>query len=234
MANRPALGNYLAEFKKRANAILWRANSGKNKVLYDNWRARIQELQEMSEYTEGQAVVMASKEFDPLLPLFREYDVREHDPNPTSHANVRHFGESKSAKSSLEMGNVVIEGSELTYRENLSWAMEAAGHYARKKTHPGLCPNDTAWFLYDMATTNPKDFLMRVGQVEAKVSDSDENKATTRSSRRSIEEINTMLNELDYKPEESNPIKVNIMETIHAPNKPSEDQNCESTQAKED
>jgi hypothetical protein len=202
MVDRPALGDYFPEFKKRVNSVLWRATPGKQKVQYDNFQRRVEELQTMSEYNEKQAFVLAAKEFEILHPFFAQYDVREHDPTPGSHATIRHFGEKKDPQTILKDGDVTIEGHELTFRENLQWAMDAAGKHTRTKRYPSLCPNDTAWFLFEMACKEPDKFLMRVGQVEMKASDSDDGKVTSMASRRSIAELNSMLDELDYKPEE--------------------------------
>lgn len=217
MVDRPALANYLPEFEKRINKVLWNRGSGKTHVEYDNFKARVAELEANSGYNHGQAVVTAAKEFPVLHKLFRDYDIREFNPNPESHPEIHYYGGTKKAGEAIEAGDIIMEDTELSYRENLQWAMGAAGKFAREKRHPGVCPNDTAWFLYEMAISEPDKFLMRVGQVEVKASDADEQRATSRASRRSIAELNRMLEDLDYKPEES----------THAPSEPSQYQGSE-------
>ena len=92
---------------------------------------------------------------------------------------------------------VAVDGKELSYRENLQWALAAAGEFLRTKKRPVSCPNDSAWFLYCQAIEEPKDFMAKVGQIEAKnLGDETEQNARIHA-RRAIEEIDAMLFEID-------------------------------------
>jgi len=96
---------------------------------------------------------------------------------------------------------VESEGKQQTYRENLAWALNAAGEYMRTKARQKTCPNDSAWFLYCAALEEPKDFLAKVSAVE-KSADDTEGKEFKRSTRKSLEEIERFLEDLDYGKEE--------------------------------
>jgi len=156
-------GSGIEEFAKRARSILWRQDHSKEKPTYDKWQARVKELQENSDCTKNQAVVRASKEFKCLNRLFKEYDVRDFDPNPESHPEIKHYGDKPTLQES-----VICEGIEQSYRESLRWAIQAAGAYLRTSKSPKTCPCDAAWYLYRQAIEEPRDFMGRVGQVESK------------------------------------------------------------------
>ena len=91
---------------------------------------------------------------------------------------------------------VLNEGKEQTYRENLNWAMNAAGEFLRAKRRPHTCPNDSAWFLYCQAIDEPKDFMAKVGQVELKSDNGESDRMAKVVGQRSVTEIDEMLNEL--------------------------------------
>lgn len=95
--------------------------------------------------------------------------------------------------------SVRSEGREQTYRENLNWAINAAGEHLRTKKNPMICPNDAAWFLYCQAIEEPKDFMQKVGQVESKAAEEDPRKDIVRSSRKTLEEIKDFLENLNEK-----------------------------------
>jgi hypothetical protein len=84
---------------------------------------------------------------------------------------------------------------EQSYRENLRWAIDAAGEFHRTGKRPAICPNNSAWYLFIQATKDPKDFLGKIGQIESKGED-DSDKELRTSTQHSIEEINTFLEEL--------------------------------------
>lgn len=90
-----------------------------------------------------------------------------------------------------------IENKEQSYRDNLKWAIDAAGHTLRTKKKPKSCPNNSAWFLYKQALEEPKDFLTKVGQVESKLDDSERDREFIRSTKYSIEEINSFLERMN-------------------------------------
>ncbi len=87
---------------------------------------------------------------------------------------------------------VVNEGKEQTYRENLSWALDAAGEFLRAGQRPTTCPNNGAWFLYTSAIDNPKEFLTKVAQVE-KGEDGEAERVARAGEERSIEELEKMI-----------------------------------------
>lgn len=121
--------------------------------------------------------------------------------------------EMKGVKEDEENGNfdftdITCEEKEQGYRENLRWAINAAGTYLRTKQHPESCPCNAALYLYRQAILEPKDFISKIGQLENKREDSD--KATQkRSARRAIEEINSMLAELEHV-EEKNDTNIEV------------------------
>jgi hypothetical protein len=194
----------ITEFVKRARSILWREDvhrKDKKKPSYDRWTQTVEDLKSGSGYTYHQAVVQASKDYMCLRRLFREYDVQKYDPNPDSHPDIYHFGDANEP-----LDPVVNEGLNLSYRENLNWALAAAGEFLRKGSSPSSCPNDQAYYLYVQATESPKEFMQRLGQVESKGdSELDANRAMRGEAKRSINEIEEMLDTLGGNKDE-NPI----------------------------
>ena len=197
-AKRPALARQLKddlnEFRSRCRSVLWRQNQIE-KVEYKKWEARIAELESETggNYTANQALVRASKEFPCLHRLFREYDLAQHDPNPESHANIQYFGQPKKPD-----GEIVNEHKEQSHRDNLNWAISAAGEHLRTNACPVSCPNDSAFYLYEQAIREPKEFLSRFNQIEGKGDSNEEGrKSSAKASKRSIAEINQMLEELN-------------------------------------
>ena len=87
-------------------------------------------------------------------------------------------------------------GKEQTYRENINWALTAAGAFLRTREKPTECPNDAAWFLYNQACDEPKDFLAKVGAVE-KGAESSDDPEIKKSTRKTLAEIETFLEKLD-------------------------------------
>lgn len=188
-AVRTACENFV-EFQKRAHKILWRQDQGKERPTFEKFKARVAELQSADGggYNHKQAVVRACKEYPCLHRLFREYDVRKYDPNLESHPEVRHFGPKEEGHS------VLNEKKDQSYRENLAWAMQAAGEFLRTGEYPVTVPNDAAYYLFIQASENPKDFLSRVGQVESKMDGTlEEQRLSKRAGNRSIAELDAML-----------------------------------------
>ena len=184
----------ITEFTKRVKSVLWRQDSGKEKKSYDTWKARVDKLESKdgAGYSRHQAVVQASKDFPCLSRLFREYDLSALDPNPDSHP----VGTSPSGSPNGE--TATCEDRKLTYRENLQWAMDTAGEFLCAGKQPTSYPNNAAWYLYEQAKADPKDFLGKVGQVESKGSgESEDERNTRKSGKRSIREIDDMLSELE-------------------------------------
>lgn len=181
----------IAEFAKRAKSILWRQDSGPVRKSFDRWKRLVEELKTDGGCTYQQAVVQASKDFDCLKRLFREYSVNDYDPHPDSHPGIEHWGQK------VPMDGIENENREQSFRENLAWAIEAAGKYLRTNEMPVSTPNDGAYFLFRQACEQPKEFLGKFTQVEGRGDDEQERQRRTRESgQRSIDEINEMLRSL--------------------------------------
>ena len=180
----------MIEFAKRCRSILWRLD-GKEKGTYNKWQVRVNELKKDSSYSQQQAIVQAAKDFPALKRLFREYDTGEFDPNPDSHPDIHRWGKP------APMEGIENEKKDLSFRENLSWAIATAGKFLRTGDAPTSCPNDEAYFLYRQACEQPKEFLGKFTQVEARTDDgSEEARLAKKSGKRSIDEIEEMLSTL--------------------------------------
>jgi hypothetical protein len=178
----------VAEFVKRVRSVLWR----KDKVQYDKWTDEVARLQEKEGFTLEESWVHASKGFPVLKPLFREYDLKQFDKMPESHPNIIHFGDKPRA------ADIVCENKELSYRECLRWAIAAAGLHLRTGDDPLVIPCDQAYYLYQQAIGEPKDFLAKLGQIESK---EDAEASLERATRKAIEHeadaIDKMLQEIE-------------------------------------
>jgi hypothetical protein len=98
---------------------------------------------------------------------------------------------------SVAGGVVAVNGVEQSHRDNLKWAMDTAGTYLRTGRFPTSCPNDSAWYLFRQAIEEPKEFLSRFNQVEAKsTDDAEERKRAQRNGKWAIEELDEMLEQL--------------------------------------
>lgn len=186
----------VAEFQKRVRSVLWRQDHNKDKPTYNAWLSRVEFLQsdDGGGYSKNQAVVRASKEYTCLKQLFREYDLKDFDPNPDSHPDVVH---QSAIKPDGTLNGVINENKAQTYKQNIQWALEAAGRERRTQEKPISCPNDSAYYLYVQAITDPKEFMSRLGQVESKsLGETQEQKDLKRSGKRSIKELEQMLQEL--------------------------------------
>jgi len=92
-----------------------------------------------------------------------------------------------------EQANERIECEDIhqSYRQNLAWAIDAAGHYLRTKEFPATCPNNSAYFLLQQALDSPKEFMTKVNQIEGRKDEEDQ--TLQAASKRAIEEIDAML-----------------------------------------
>lgn len=97
---------------------------------------------------------------------------------------------------SFDFSKITCEEKEQGYRENLRWAINAAGTYLRTKRHPESCPCNAALYLYRQAISEPKDFITKVGQLENKREDN-KKESLRRSVKRAVAEIDSMLIELE-------------------------------------
>lgn len=185
----------MVAFAKRARSILWRQD-GKDKKTFDAWRSRVEDLETNGGCTHEGAIIQASKDFKCLARLFREYDTSAHDPNPESHPEILRHGQPEP------VDGITCEGKSLSHRENLAWAIEAAGKFLRTMEKPKTCPNDAAYFLYRQACDDPKEFHAKYTQVVGKPNEDEEAERKARTSgQRSIEEIDRMLDVLDKEEE---------------------------------
>lgn len=181
-------------FEQRVKSLLWRRTVGspKTRPEYDKWKASIEEW--VNNGTERrQSVVNASLSFDCLVEIISDYDLTI-------------YGVPKVKEKAKSVAMICLDKKQ-SYRENLRWATDAAGHYMRTKEDPNECPNNSAWYLYVQAIQDPKDFLAKVGQIEAKSSareelDEDEKRQATKS----IDEIDEMLESLEEKEEEKSDV----------------------------
>lgn len=182
------------EFAKKARSILWGQEGGKDRPTYDLWQSLVKKMVGAG-LSKTQAVVQASKGFLCLSELFIEYDTSRSDPDP-SYCPVKTNGK-------IEKAEIACEEKEQTHRENLTWAIEAAGKFLRTQRAPKAAPNNAAYFLFRQACDDPKDFLSRFTQVDMKAGDTGEEAALMmRTGNRSIKEINDMLETLTKKERE--------------------------------
>jgi len=184
----------LTEFAKRVRSTLFRQD--KDHESYTKWDERVKYLRspEGGKFNKNQAVIQASKDFKCLYRIFREYDLKEFDPNPGSHPEIYWASDLEDL---TPKDKITCEHKDYTYKQSLQWAIDAAGKFARTGEKPSTCPCDTAYYLYQQAVSEPKDFLGRVGQIESKaVGEDAETKDMKRSGKRTIKEIESMLVEL--------------------------------------
>jgi hypothetical protein len=100
----------------------------------------------------------------------------------------------RGMRSEMEV-TIPSEGKQQSYRQNLNWALEAAGRFIRTKDEPESCPNDAAFFLYTQAVAEPKDFMAKVSTLE-KGSEDQSDREEKRSTRKSLAEIEAFLEKL--------------------------------------
>ena|GEM_PF-3765228 len=176
------------KFAKDVRKTLWPLS--KDHREYHAWDVRVDALKQEKGYTLQQAQVQAAKEQPACLRLFGRHDVSMFDPEPGSHEDVEVFMSRKREENAQKAEKVVCEQTEQTYRENLAWALQAAGKFNRTAEEPESCPNDSAFYLYRRAIEEPKEFMARVNQLELKAKgESGDAKAV----RHSIKEIDMML-----------------------------------------
>ncbi len=183
----------MTEFARKARSILWVQEHGEHRPSYDEWKSHVKRMTD-SGLSKTQAVIQASKGWLCLSGLFREYDTSRSDPDP-SYCPVKTNGNVSKAE-------IACEDKEQTHRENLTWAIEAAGKFLRTGKSPSAAPNNAAYFLFRQACDEPKDFLSRFTQVDLKTDDTGEEASLMmRTSDRSISEIDDMLETLGKKKE---------------------------------
>lgn len=178
-AQKLVLDEDIEQFTKRAKQVLWQQDHGREKKTFYRWKQRYDVFKRS--VGRNNAAIEASKEFPCLTRLLHDYGFAIGDPPEESSGDTLIDG-------------IENEGREQSHRENLSWAIDTAGKYLRTQERPTSCPNDAAFYLYRQAIEEPKDFLGKFTQIEAKGSDElEEQRRARKSGRRSIEEINEML-----------------------------------------
>jgi hypothetical protein len=179
----------IKEFVSRVRSVLW----GVDKTQYEHWLSRV-EYFEGTGYSLNEAQVRAAKEFPACRPFFREYDIKHLDRDPGSHPDILFFGEERKAR------EVVCHDQEMSYRDALRWAATAAGMHLRTGQDVYECPNDTAYYLYQQAIGDPKDFMTKLGTMENKDDAEGMMERNTRKhTERSVAEIDKWLTEIEQK-----------------------------------
>ncbi len=101
---------------------------------------------------------------------------------------------------SIPKANAIIsEGKDSSTKENLLWAIESAGKLLRTGIIPTTCPNDSAFFLYQQACEQPKDFLTKFLQVEGRSMSDDDNADLKKETKQSLSMIQDLLDDIDEK-----------------------------------
>jgi len=120
---------------------------------------------------------------------------------PPARSTAQHIGrpqeEPDPLTTQLVNNPIQSENKEQSYRENLLWACQAAGAKLRTGNRPNSCPNDKAFFLYQLACENQKDFMTKFSQVETKEKDDAEEKKKKKSTEFILSEIESQLTLLD-------------------------------------
>lgn len=101
------------------------------------------------------------------------------------------------AKASPLDRNIRCENKDLSLKENLTWAIEAAGELLRTGAIPTVCPNNSAFFLYEQACGQSKDFLAKFLSVAVRTISGDEDSDLKKDTRQSLSTIQDLLDEIE-------------------------------------
>jgi len=185
----------LRKFASAVRSLLWQEESGEDEThpLYFAWKDRVDEYRKQHRLSYGAAIVQATKEQRKCWKLFLRYDVEEFDRFPDSHPAATQYKHQRLLDS-VAKGKMKSEGIEQNHKQNLSWAIAAAGEFSRTGVEPASCPNDAAYFLYEQAKSSPETFLARFTSIESKTGNKDEPDRLT--SERAIGEIDGFLKTL--------------------------------------
>lgn len=157
---------------------------------YEGWITRVAHFQAKG-YSLEEAQVCATKEIESCKYILADYDVRHLDRDPDSHTDVAYKGDANRSR-------VVCLNKDINYRGCMRWAAANAGMYMRTKVHPSEVPSDLAFFLYNMALDEPKDFAAKLNQTESREdTETQLEKDTRKQTDRSVAEIDRWLNEID-------------------------------------
>jgi hypothetical protein len=181
----------IKDFVSRVRSVLW----GVDKQKYEHWLSRVEHF-EGTGYSLNEAQVRAAKEFPECRRFFREYDIKHLDRDPGSHPDIIFFGDEKRVR------EIVCLDQEMSYRDCLRWAATAAGMHLRTGQEVYECPCDTAYYLYQCAIGDPKDFMTKLGTMENR-EDADDmlERSTRKHTERSVSEIDKWLSEIEGKVE---------------------------------
>ena len=200
----------LRDFLRQVRKILFRYDRGPDKKSYNDWQGKTLELYQTGDYSKYECQVMAARKFECCRPLFDKFDVSAYDPMAKkgdvtggntpfpegsqvaiSENTIERLTSKKPVKNVIE-----CEDKDLSYRENLSWAVKAVGSERRTGVPPETCPNDTAYWLYEQAKMEPKEFLAKLNAIEARNLGKEDESVGRRAAKRSIEDLDAMLAEL--------------------------------------
>ncbi len=143
-------------------------------------------------FREGMTAAALAKDFQVPANLIRRY-LRERNVTRGRGRTKR-----KPGAAAANLGECLSEGRQLSHRENLAWAVDAAGECLRTGRQPTKAPNNAAFFLYRQAVESPKEFLTKLNQLEVKRTERDA--SLKRACRMAIEEIDEMLASLGKEP----------------------------------
>lgn len=179
----------IKDFVSRVRSVLWGIDQNK----YEHWLSRV-EFFEDNGYSLQEAQVRAAKEFPACRNFFREYDIKHLDRDPGSHPDILFFGEDQKPR------EVICRNEEMSYRDALRWAATAAGMHLRTGQDVYECPCDTAYYLYQCAIGDPKDFMTKLGTMEGREdAEGILERSTRKHTERSVAEIDKWLKEVEEK-----------------------------------
>lgn len=180
-------------FLSRVRSVLYRSS----KSDYKRWERLVEEFKTDGGMKANEAAIQAAKDFPVCRKLFRAYSgvIEKDDPHPESHPGLTSgsFIGQPEGETGME-----CEERKQSYREDLDWAIEAAGKLRNTGEVPEVCPNYTAFYLYQEARDNPKEFLAKFTQVVNRGNDELEDQRRSRKSgERVVSEIEEMLSTLE-------------------------------------
>jgi len=130
---------------------------------------------------------LQAKPATPSQPIGRP--IQSHDDRPTEDFDP--------LKTQLVYNPISSEDKKQSYREDLLWACHAAGQKLRTGNRPNSCPNDKAFFLYQLACENPKDFMTKFSQMETKEKDDADTRKSKKSTQFMLDEVESQLEALE-------------------------------------
>jgi len=89
---------------------------------------------------------------------------------------------------------------DLPYKDNLKWAIDAAGRHSRIGEWPETCPNDSAYYLFTRAVEDPKDFAAKFQQHETKAGSTSKSKNV--AALKSVRELTQLLRMISEEPDD--------------------------------